>query len=167
MLHVQRQLKKLGTDYVWALPKSDRERDVPLPGWAEAATLAYDSQYQPRPLALPWENRDGPPELHKILFRWPTDDQIVRYRLYSEQVWKPALVAAGIIPAPSRDRRGRRRYITTSKEGPHQLRHYYASILLTDGVSIAELATYLGHHDPAFTLRTYVHLMPGRRPNER
>jgi hypothetical protein len=35
-----------------------------------------------------------------------------------------------------------------------------ASILLPDGVSIAELAVYLGHHDPGFTLRTYVHLMP-------
>jgi integrase len=124
VLHVRRQLKRLGAEHVWALPKSDRERDVPLPGWAEAATLAYVSQYQPRPLALAWEDLDGAPESYKILFRWPTDDQIVRYRLYSEQAWKPALVAAGIIPAPSRDRRGRRRYVTTSKEGPHQLRHY-------------------------------------------
>ena len=28
------------------------------------------------------------------------------------------------------------------------------------GADIAALATYLGHHDPGFTLRAYVHLMP-------
>ena len=39
--------------------------------------------------------------------------------------------------------------------------HHFASVLLhDDGVDIAALATYLGHHDPGFTLRTYVHLMP-------
>jgi hypothetical protein len=27
-------------------------------------------------------------------------------------------------------------------------------------VDIRALAAYLGHHDPGFTLRTYVHLMP-------
>ena len=27
-------------------------------------------------------------------------------------------------------------------------------------MDIRALATYLGHHDPGFTLRTYVHLMP-------
>jgi len=68
------------------------------------------------------------------------------------------VVRAGLIPEPTTDARGRRRYATTRKEGSHQLRHYYASI--ADGVSIKELAEYLGHHDPAFTLRVYAHLLP-------
>jgi integrase len=42
----------------------------------------------------------------------------------------------------------------------HALRHYYASVLLADGVSIRELAEYLGHSDPGFTLRTYIHMLP-------
>ena len=158
VLHVRRQLKKLGPDHVWALPKNDRERQVPLGTWAEDATLAYISQYPPRPLALPWESLTGPMQPVKILFRWPTDDSFVRYRLYSEQTWKPALTAAGIIPPPDRDRGGRRRYSTTRKEGPHQLRHHYASVMLADGVSITALAHYLGHHDPTVTLRVYGHL---------
>jgi hypothetical protein len=33
-------------------------------------------------------------------------------------------------------------------------------LLFTNTRGIAALATYLGHHDPGFTLRTYVHLMP-------
>ena len=32
--------------------------------------------------------------------------------------------------------------------GMHALRHFYASILLTHGVSIKELAEYLGNSDP-------------------
>jgi hypothetical protein len=44
--------------------------------------------------------------------------------------------------------------------GVHQLRHYYASVLLAGGVDIKALSEYLGHHDPAVTLRIYAHLMP-------
>jgi site-specific recombinase XerD len=42
----------------------------------------------------------------------------------------------------------------------HALRHYFASVLLDKGGSIKAVAEYLGHSDPAFTLRTYTHLMP-------
>jgi integrase len=42
----------------------------------------------------------------------------------------------------------------------HALRHYYASVLLEDGVTVRTLADYLGHVDPGFTLRVYAHLMP-------
>jgi len=42
----------------------------------------------------------------------------------------------------------------------HALRHFYASVLLDAGESIKALASYLGHEDPGFTLRTYTHMMP-------
>ena len=42
----------------------------------------------------------------------------------------------------------------------HALRHAYASALIDGGCSIKDLAAYLGHSDEAFTLKTYVHLMP-------
>ena len=32
--------------------------------------------------------------------------------------------------------------------------------MLAGGVSIKELAEYLGHSDPAFTLRVYAHMLP-------
>lgn len=35
-----------------------------------------------------------------------------------------------------------------------------ASVMLAGGVSIKELAEYLGHGDPAFTLRVYAHMLP-------
>jgi hypothetical protein len=93
-------------------------------------------KYPPRPCTLPWEKLSGKPLTCKILFRWHTDGEHLKARNYSETVWKPALVKAGLIPEPAVDRRGRRRYATTRKEGVHQLRHYYASVMLAGGVSI-------------------------------
>jgi integrase len=52
-------------------------------------------------------------------------------------------------------------------DGMHALRHLYASVLLSQGVSVKELAEYLGHADPGFTLRTYTHLMPSSHERAR
>lgn len=80
-------------------------------------------------------------------------------------VWKPALAAAGVIPKPTKDRRGRRRYTTDRKTGMHAMRHWYASVTLADGASIRDLAEWLGHADAGFTLRVYAHFQPSS--NER
>lgn len=159
-VRVRRQIKNLGGVYVYAFPKNDRERIVPLSDWAAQAVKRHIEACPPRPYALPWEKPDGKQRSHHILFRWHTDDRHIKARNYSETVWKPALAKAGVIPVPDRDQRGRRKYTTTRKEGTHQLRHYYASITLAGGVSIKELAEYLGHADPAFTLRVYAHMLP-------
>ena len=84
----------------------------------------------------------------------------LRSRLYNELVWRPSLVLAGLAPEPTKDARGRKRYANNRQDGMHALRHYYASVLLAEGVSIRELAEYLGHSDPGFTLRTYIHMLP-------
>nr|WP_204038875.1 tyrosine-type recombinase/integrase [Acrocarpospora phusangensis] len=57
--------------------------------------------------------------------------------------------------------------LASRKEGLHQLRHYYASVMLAGAVSIKELAEYLGHADPGFTLRVYAHMMPGSHDRAR
>ena len=38
---------------------------------------------------------------------------------------------------------------------------------LADGVNIKELAEYLGHHDPGFTLRLYTHMLPSSHDRAR
>lgn len=40
----------------------------------------------------------------------------------------------------------------------HSLRHTYASLLLTNGVSIQSIANYLGHADTTVTQQVYLHL---------
>ena len=42
----------------------------------------------------------------------------------------------------------------------HDLRHTFASTLLSNGVSIAAVAGWLGHASPTVTLSTYAHMMP-------
>ena len=44
--------------------------------------------------------------------------------------------------------------------GLHTLRHTHATILLGANVPVVAVAARLGHHSPAFTLRTYAHLLP-------
>ena len=155
VVRVRRRVKKIGPVFVFALPKNDRERIIPLSDWDIDLIRRHIDRYAPRPYTLPWEKPGGKPHTCKLLFRWPSDDEHVKARSYSETVWKPAAVKAGVIPAPQKDKRGRARYATTRKEGIHQRRHYYASGMLAGGVSIKELAEYLGHADPAFTLRVY------------
>lgn len=41
--------------------------------------------------------------------------------------------------------------------GVHALRHTFGSLLVDSGMSLASVSAMLGHSDPAFTLRTYVH----------
>ncbi|MFI5735149.1 tyrosine-type recombinase/integrase [Kribbella sp. NPDC051587] len=69
-------------------------------------------------------------------------------------------MAAGVIPPPTKDARGRRHYKSDYTAGMHALRHYFASITLADGVNIKELSEYLGHYDPGFTLQMYTHMLP-------
>jgi integrase len=44
------------------------------------------------------------------------------------------------------------------RSGWHDLRHFHASLLIADGLSVRAVADRLGHEDPAETLRTYAHL---------
>ena len=41
----------------------------------------------------------------------------------------------------------------------HSFRHTCASMLFDEGRNVKQVAEWLGHADPAFTLRTYVHLL--------
>lgn len=82
----------------------------------------------------------------------------VRRSDFNTYAWKPALVAAGVIPP----RVVGERYQDAREDGMHALRHFYASVLLDGGENIKALSAYLGHSDPGFTLRVYTHLMHDR-----
>jgi hypothetical protein len=41
----------------------------------------------------------------------------------------------------------------------HTFRHTCASLLFTEGRNVKQVQEWLGHADPGFTLRTYVHLL--------
>lgn len=49
----------------------------------------------------------------------------------------------------------------------YALRHFYASALLDTGENIKAVSEYMGHADPALTLRVYARLMPESRERAR
>jgi integrase len=48
---------------------------------------------------------------------------------------------------------------------PHTLRHTFASRCFRHGCNVKQVQALLGHHSPAFTLETYVHLLPEDLPD--
>ncbi|GAA1567926.1 tyrosine-type recombinase/integrase [Kribbella karoonensis] len=158
---MRRQVKRLGQRFVFALPKNDKERIVPMSPILEAAVKDHIERFGTTSISLPRENLDDEIQKHALLFKW-SDGRHLRADLYNLVVWKPALVVAGVLPPPVKDSRGRRHYKKDRTVGLHALRHYYASITLADGVNIKELSEYLGHADPGFTLQMYTHLLLAR-----
>lgn len=144
-VHVRQQLKLVSGRPVFAPPKGGKDREVPLPDVVADALSEHIAAHPPVEVTLPWRDLDGPPRTAMLLFTSRETKPINRNH-YNPYTWKPALETVGI--APTRD------------NGMHALRHHYASVMLSGGVSIRALAAYLGHSDPGFTLRIYAHLMP-------
>jgi integrase len=162
-IHVSRQVRLVGTKPVFALPKGNKIRSVPLPAQLAAALKAHMKEFPPVEVTLPWGKPDGEPKTFCLLF---VDK---KGRAYNRSVfnmgdWKRALVAAGVIPPRER---GARYLQAAPDDGMHALRHAYASVLLDAGESIKALSEYLGHSDAGFTLRTYTHLLPSSETRTR
>ena len=49
--------------------------------------------------------------------------------------------------------------------GFHTFRHTCATMLFRYGLNAKQAQMWLGHHSPAFTLATYVHLLPDDLPD--
>jgi integrase len=145
-LHVQRQIRVVNGTLVFALPKGGKKRRVPLSSGVLAATHAHTRAFPSTEITLPWGEPSGKPVTVRLLVtgdggRLHTGDS------FHKVVWQGAFRAAGLEYHKRAD-------------GMHALRHFYSSTLLAQGVSVKELAEYLGHSDPGFTLRTYTHLVP-------
>ena len=112
--------------------------------------------FPPVEITLPWLRADGLPVTKRLLFTRLDGKGAVRRTDFNNRAWKPAPVAAGVIPAPKPGER----HQAAREHGMHALRHFYASVLLDAGENVKTLGNYLGHNDPGFTLRVYTHLMP-------
>jgi integrase len=89
----------------------------------------------------------------RMATEWPDDEQLVFPATNGE---------------PMRDENVRRRVLhPASKQagvpwaGFHTFRHTCASLLFDAGRNAVQVQRWLGHHSPAFTLSTYVHLLEG------
>jgi integrase len=119
--------------------------------WYRGTFAAPKSRYGRRSIPLTesmsralWERRKQAPDARGGALIWATASGMPynRSNLHA-RVIKPAARAAGVPWA-----------------GWHSLRHTCATMLFRSGANAKQVQVWLGHHSPAFTLATYVHLLP-------
>ncbi|MEE4545973.1 tyrosine-type recombinase/integrase [Streptomyces sp. V4-01] len=169
-VHVERQVLMLKSQLYFGPPKGRKERDVPLTPALAKRLQAHQERFVPVEVTLPWLDpeepdlaRDARRKVTVPLLVSTTRGGAVNRTTWNTKAWKPALAGAGVIaPLPKRAEgtRPSRIWEPSREHGFHVLRHTYASVMLEAGESIVSLANWLGHSDPAFTLRTYTHFMP-------
>jgi integrase len=92
------------------------------------------------------------------------------YRGEDAPVWTTPdrkLTGGGVLPGTAINARNLRRRVLDPATGPlglgwvgfHTFRHTCASLLFSGGKDVKQVQEWLGHADPGFTLRTYVHLL--------
>jgi integrase len=181
-LFVQRQVMRINSRLCFGPPKGNKERTVRVPDVLIEAVESYALDFETVKVTLPWVDPLRPsmrwedrPLVTVPLLVTTDRKHAVNRSTWNTAVWKPALGAAGVIeqlpePEGMTDLQ-RRRWLSDGKNTPtrwpesredgfHVTRHTFASVQLQAGESIVTLAAWLGHSDPAFTLRTYTHFMP-------
>ncbi len=118
-LTVRRQVKRVGSHLVFGLPKNDKERQVPVPDLVAAAVRSHLDSCPPVSVTLPWEDPANGAAVTVPLMFTTLRGSAVRQQVAANQIWHPALRAAGITP--------------NRADGMHALRHLYASVLLDAG----------------------------------
>jgi len=132
---VDRQVVLLaGSPPVFAPPKTDASlRTIPLPGGVVAVLVEHLDDYPPCRV---------PRERAEAVFTTPAGELLRRNRF--GDVWRSAVRRVGVRPD-----------LTF-----HDLRHYYASLLIRHGESVKVVQRRLGHKTAQETLDTYGHLWP-------
>lgn len=146
VVHVRRQVKTVRYKHVFASPKYDKTRDIPLSEPVKIALAEHIRKFPPVEVTLPWDVPSGEPHTVRLIVT-SVRTKVIAANDFNRNYWKAALMAAGVPYG---------RY----ENGMHELRHFFASVLLDQGESIKAVAEWLGHADAAFTLKTYTHLMP-------
>lgn len=124
----------------WGPPKTKAShRSVPLPEAAKTALAEHLAAFPAVTVELE-DDVDRTSRDVALLFTGPRGAPL-RRTVFSTRVWTPACAAAGVPGV---------RF--------HDLRHFYASLLIADGRSVKTVQARLGHATAAETLDTYSHL---------
>ncbi|ARX81613.1 hypothetical protein SMD44_01011 [Streptomyces alboflavus] len=172
LIHVRRQVKRVAGKLVFAPPKRDKERSIPMPLHLAKRIKDHQERFPPAAVTLPWkdarppttkkEEQERAPRTHRLLVT-TIGGEAVRAWSFNQHYWKKALAAAGVIPAPPAREKGSRAnvaYGPTREFGFHSLRHTYASVQLHARESVVSVANWLGHENGAITLKVYAHFLP-------
>lgn len=143
-LLVEQQLQYLpGQKPFLKLPKSEKVRNVPVGHVYIDRLAAHLAEFPAREVEI--VDKTGPRSVIRIakLVHTTSEGRPWTRARYSERVWQPAMEKAELV-------------------GPtfHDLRHFYASMLIANGASVTQVQHRLGHATATETLNTYSHLWP-------
>jgi len=138
-VNVQQQMKHLAPKAPFlAAPKTPSSvRTVPLPDVALEAVAEHLRRWPAETTMRAVSGRD---EL--LVFTTGRGGRLTRATFNA--TWRKAVTAAGL----------------PDGTGFHELRHYYASLLIASGASVKTVQARLGHKSAVETLNTYAHLWP-------
>ncbi|MFD7861804.1 tyrosine-type recombinase/integrase [Streptomyces sp. NPDC059783] len=179
-IQVTRQIIRVGGKLAFAPPKGNKTRSAPCAPELAVLVKAHAAEFPTVAVTLPWVDPDRPHvpwderplRTVRLLTTTPRTTGLsggaINRATFDDKQWKPALARAGVIPKPATEYvkgKGKKPWARVEwkmprEEGFHVTRHTFASVVLAEGETITQLAAWLGHSDPAFTLRTYVHFMP-------
>jgi integrase len=144
-IRVEQQIQPAAGGGVVICPPKNRHsyRTVPIGQVAVDSFAAHLAEFPAREVeVLDVTGRRPVTRLARLIF---TDDagRPLNRNTFNERIWAPAREAAGV-----------------PESTMHDLRHFFASMLIRDGLSPKVVAKLLGHADAAMTLRVYAHLWP-------
>jgi integrase len=153
LIHVRQRADAWGT---MGAPKSEAgERTIPMTPMVVNALREWR-------LTCPHRDRgnkgEGDPGVLELVF--PTSTGVVEYHAnIMHRGFHPLQVACGMTrPTGETDDEGQP--ILRAKYGLHTLRHFFASWLIDQGISLKKVQGMLGHATMAMTADTYGHLFP-------
>ncbi len=167
-VRVEQQLKLLpGAAPFLAPPKTEKSRrTVPIGRVLVERLAAHLAEFPAVEVEV--VDRTGPHPVTRMakLLTSTVENAPIRRTRYSERVWIPARKAAqaALVKAAGTDPGALAVARTAAAELDeatfHDLRHFYASVLIAHGASVTQVQHRLGHSSATETLKTYSHLWP-------
>ncbi|GAA0423672.1 site-specific integrase [Streptomyces luteireticuli] len=159
LIHVRRQVQMINNRLFFKLPKGEKTRTTPMTPFVKAELLDYLAKFPPVKVELPWGKSTAPETQSHRLIMTTVHGRANNFNTWNVRTWKPALVAAGVIP-PAPPGAPRWEFTKSRRHGFHVTRHTYASAVLQGGEDIVTLSHWLGHDSPTITFDHYAHFIP-------
>uniref|UniRef100_A0AAU2JMB6 Site-specific integrase n=1 Tax=Streptomyces sp. NBC_00049 TaxID=2903617 RepID=A0AAU2JMB6_9ACTN len=160
-INVVRQVQWVtGHGWCYKLPKHKKIRRAPMSGGLADVLALHMETFPPVEVVLPWydpdakEGKQFKDRVVRLTFYTP-QLRVVSSKVFNADVWKPALVQAGVIPDTPGP--GDTKYAASPENGVRMLRHICATRWIEAGESPVDVADWLGHEDPQITFERYVH----------
>ncbi|WP_051902147.1 site-specific integrase [Streptomyces xanthophaeus] len=160
-VNVVRQVQWVpGHGWCFKLPKGGKVRRSPLSDGLVDVLALHAEEFPPAEVVLPWYDPDARADRQfrkrsvRLMFTTP-QMRVVSSKVFNADVWKPALVQAGVMPDTPGP--GATKYAASPENGVRMLRHIFATRQIEAGESPVDVADWLGHQDPQITFDRYVH----------